>query len=202
MANSEPTTDGEAEEDALSLGRLAVETTVVTILLVGAVVVAGYLFRSPLEEMARWLIEVLGYLGIFVGVFLADAFTVPIPVDVYLFLSIASGASVTLTLVACSTASVLAGNLAYAIGPYIERIPILRSRLEDFRPRGEFLFQKWGGRAVALAALTPIPFSIVGWLAGIYRTPYHWFAAATLARVPRIVGYYALYAYGWTPAAI
>lgn len=201
MVTSEKSTETDGVEP-FSLRRLVVETIVITVVLVGGVAVAGYLFRSPLQQMAEWLIDVLGYGGLFVGVFLADAFTFPVPPDVYLFLSIASGASVTLTLLSCASASIIAGNVAYLIGPYIQQIPFLRQRLEDFRPRGEYLFQKWGGRAVAIAALTPVPFSIVAWLAGIYRTPYQWFATATLVRIPRIVGYYALYAYGWAPAAV
>jgi membrane protein YqaA with SNARE-associated domain len=185
-----------------SLRRLVVETLWFTVIVVGAVAVAGYLFRGPLEEIARLLISKLGYAGLFVGTFAADAFTIPIPPDFYLFISIASGASVTMTLIACSSASVLGGTLAYLIGPYIERLPILRDRLDEFRPRGEYLFSRWGGWAVGIAALTPVPFSIVAWLAGIYRMGYPRFLAASLCRVPRIVGYYALYAYGWAPSAV
>jgi membrane protein YqaA with SNARE-associated domain len=150
--------------------------------------------------MARQLVQTTGYAGMFAGVFIADAFTFPLPPDVYLFISIAGGSDVGLTLAACSAASVIAGNVAYLIGPYIQQIPLLRQRLEEFRPRGEYLFGKWGGRAVAISALTPIPFSIVSWLAGIYRMPYPSYALASLFRIPRIAGYYALYAYGWAPA--
>lgn len=201
MPSSDSSTE-RPDDDAFSLRTLVLETIVLTVALVAAVGIAGYLFRSPLERMARWLIDVLGYAGLFAGVFAADAFTFPLPPDVYLFISIASGASVTLTLLSCSTSSVIAGNVAYSIGPYIENIPILRDRLEDFRSRGEYLFGQWGGRAVAIAALTPVPFSIVAWLAGIYRMPYRWFFVASLARVPRIVGYYALYTYGWAPSMV
>lgn len=185
-----------------SLRRIAVETLVFTVACVGGVFLAGYLFRSPLEEAARWMIDVLGYGGMFAGVFAADAFTFPLPPDVYLFLSIASGADVLATIAVCSISSVIAGNLAYKIGPYIERIPLLRERLDEFRPRGEYLFQEWGGWAVAISALTPVPFSIVSWLAGIYRMSHRSFFLASLFRIPRIAGYYALYAYGWAPSVL
>ncbi len=160
------------------------------------------MFRGPLEKIAGLVIAKLGYAGLFAGTFAADALTVPIPPDFYLFISIAGGSSVAVTLAACSSASVLGGTVAYFLGPYIERLPVLRERLEQFRPRGEYLFGEWGGWAVGVAALTPVPFSIVAWLAGIYRMGYPAFFVASLCRVPRIVGYYALYAYGWAPAAV
>ena len=192
-------TDSDAQEQP-SLRKLALDTALFTVALLAFVFLAGYFFRAPLEQLARQLVHQTGYAGMFAGVFIADAFTFPLPPDVYLFISIASGSDVFITLAACSAASVIAGNIAYTIGPYIQRIPLLRQRLEDFRPRGEYLFGQWGGWAVAISALTPIPFSIVSWLAGIYRMKYTSYALASLFRIPRIAGYYALYAYGWAPS--
>jgi membrane protein YqaA with SNARE-associated domain len=207
-----PQTDDARDEEVTSpsFDGLLRETLLVTILMVGGVAVAGYLFRAPLEQTARWLVDTLGYAGLFGGIFVADAFTVPIPPDTYLFLSIASQTTQALanppietlvtTLVVCSAASVIGGNIAYWLGPYIEQIPILQDKLEEYRPEGEKLFGEWGSLAVAIAALTPVPFSIVSWLAGIYRMKYSAYFAASLARIPRIVGYYALYYVGWAPS--
>lgn len=203
MPNDGPNNDQTPDDaHALSLGDLLFETVWFTVAIVSAVAVLGYFFRAPLESMARWLVDTLGYVGLFGGVFAADAFTVPIPPDFYLLISIAGGSHVMLTLLACSAASVIGGNVAYALGPFIERLPLLRQRLDDYRPRGEYLFQTWGGWAVGVAAMTPVPFSIVSWLAGIYEMRYSAYLAASLCRVPRIVGYYALYAYGWAPSAL
>lgn len=213
MTSASPSTDNTSggDPDGPSLNNLLRETLIVTIVMVGGVMVAGYLFREPLEQSAQWLIDTLGYAGLFTGIFVADAFTVPIPPDTYLFLSIAShtaGESLTSlpletlvpTLVICSAASVLGGNVAYWIGPYIEKLPILRDKLEDYRLQGEKLFGEWGTWAVAIAGVTPVPFSIISWLAGIYRMKYSAYFVASLVRIPRIVGYYALYYIGWAPS--
>jgi membrane protein YqaA with SNARE-associated domain len=197
--------DNRSPDDATddpSVRRIIRDTLVFTVVLVGAVAAAGYLLRDPLTEVADWLIATMGVGGMFVGVFLADAFTVPIPPDFYLIISIASGFDPTLTIATCAVGSVVAGNVAYLIGPQIQRIPILESRLEDFRPRGERLFGEWGGWAVAVAAMTPVPFSIVSWLAGIYRMTWRLFLLASLARIPRIIGYYLLYKVGWVPSVL
>ena len=202
MTDASTDTDDRTTDDGPSIRRLVVETIAFTVAVVLSVALLGYYFRRPLEAIARWMIQHLGYAGLFGGVFAADAFTVPIPPDFYLFISIAGGSNVALTLIACSAASVVGGNLAYLLGPYIERLPLLRTRLDEFRPRGEYLFDHWGGWAVGIAAMTPVPFSIVSWLAGIYRMRYPAYFAASLFRIPRIVGYYALYAYGWAPSAL
>jgi len=189
-----------ADDYGFSMRRLLIDTALFTIGIVAVVAVAGYFFRKPLGATATWMIEQFGLAGLFTGTFLADAFTLPIPPDAYLFIGIASGTDTTATLVACSAATVAGGNLAYFVGPYIQKLPYLRDKLQDFRPKGEVLFRGYGTWAVAIAAMTPIPFSIVSWLAGIYRMPYAKYFVASLVRVPRIVGYYGLYALGWAPA--
>jgi membrane protein YqaA with SNARE-associated domain len=188
------------EPREFSMRRLLLDTVLFTIALVVVVAIAGYLFRDPLATAADWMIERFGLAGLFVGTFLADAFTLPIPPDVYLFIGIASGTAKIPTIVACSIATVAGGNLAYFVGPYVQKLPYLKDKLNDFRPKGEVLFKGYGIWAVAVAAMTPVPFSIVSWLAGIYRMPYSKYFAASLVRVPRIIGYYGLYALGWAPA--
>ena len=178
---------------------ILVRAAVFTVVVVGAVALGGMFFREPLEAFANWVVTELGLLGVFVGVFLSDAFTVPIPPDTYLFVAVASEDPVAPILAACCLASVVAGSVAYVIGPWVGRLPLLAPRLEHFRARGEQLFLRYGVWTVALAALTPIPFSITCWLAGIYKMPYRPFFIATFARIPRLVGYFALYALGWAP---
>jgi membrane protein YqaA with SNARE-associated domain len=192
--------DHSDESEEPSIRRLAWQTFWVTVILVAMVAGAGWLLRDPLTELARWLVENLGLAGMFVGVFLADTFTFPIPPDIYIFIAVASGVDVVPALTTVAIASVIAGNVAYHIGPYISEIPLLRKRIEKFRPRGEKLFAKYGVWAVAIAAMTPVPFSVVCWMAGTYRMKYSSFAMATLMRIPRVIGYYWLYKMGWAPA--
>lgn len=188
------------DEGEPSIRRLAWQTFWVTVILVGLVAGAGWFLRDPLTELAQWLVVNLGYAGMFVGVFLADTFTFPVPPDVYIFIAVASGVDVVPSLTTVALASVIAGNAAYYIGPSISETPVLRARIEKFRPRGERLFEKYGVWAVAIAAMTPVPFSIVCWMAGTYRMKYGSFAIATLMRIPRVIGYYWLYKMGWAPA--
>lgn len=185
-----------------SLRPLILQAVLFTGVLLAAVALGGMFFREPLEVFAHWVVEELGLWGVFLGVVATDAFTLPIPPDTYLFVAVASRANVVPILSAVCVASVLAGNIAYTIGPHLARVGFVRKRIESFRPRGEQLFLKYGIWTVALAALTPIPFSVTCWFAGIYRMPRVPFFLATLARIPRLLGYYWLFVLGWSPAIL
>ncbi len=171
-----------------------------TALVVFTVFLGGIFLREPLEAFAHWVVMELGLLGVFIGVVLTDAFTLPIPPDTYLFVAVASKDPVVPILTVVCLGSVLAGNIAYRIGPLLARFGWVRDRMERFRPRGEQLFVRYGVWTVAIAALTPIPFSVTCWFAGMYEMPYGRFLLATFARVPRLLGYYGLFLLGWAPA--
>ena len=193
---------GQKTPSDLSLKPVILQAIAFTLFVVLAVFLGGLFLREPLEAFAHWVVTELGLLGVFLGVIATDAFTVPIPPDTYLFVAVASKTPVIPILSVVCVASILAGNIAYRIGPYIQRLPFVHRRIERFRPRGEQLFLRYGMWTVAIAALTPIPFSVTCWFAGMYRMPYLAFLAATFARVPRLLGYYGLFLLGWAPPVL
>ncbi|MBN1544212.1 VTT domain-containing protein [Candidatus Woesearchaeota archaeon] len=62
--------------------------------------------------------------------------------------------------------------------------------------KGQELFSKYGVYAVAVGAMSPIPYSAVCWTAGIYRMSYFKFILASIiTRLPRfflmgLIGYF------------
>ena len=190
---------GTLDEPDISLRAIVFNTLGVTLALLTVVVALGLFFRAPLERFSHSIVSSMGLGGIFVGVFLGDAFTFPIPPDTYLLLAVAAEMSPGPVLAACCIASISAGSLSYRIGPLLLGVPWLGRKILNFRSPGERLFERYGSRAVCIAALTPIPFSLVCWSAGIFRMPFRTFFLATLWRIPRFVGYYALFVLGWSP---
>ena len=197
-ATPEPPPENTLEVEA-SLRPLIIQAVVITLVMFALIAISAAVLREPLEAFAHWVVDNLGLFGVFMGVLLTDALTLPIPPDTYLFVAVASHAPVVPILTACCAGSVIAASVAYKIGPYIQRLPFLRARLEKFRPRWEQLFLKYVTWTVVIAALSPIPFSVTCWLAGIYRMPYRLFLFASFARVPRLIGYYYLFELGWAP---
>lgn len=165
------------------------------------VLALGYFLRDPITYYAGEAVTFFGPLGIFFGVLGSDAFGLPIPPSTVLFASVAAGAPAALVLLLVSTASLLGGTTAYFVGPFIGKLPILRTVLERFRPRGELLYKRWGTWTVLIAALTPLPFAPFCWLAGIYKMPFKRFVSAAFVRAPRMLVYYAIFVLGWTTAA-
>src|SRR5690606_279820 len=157
------------------------------------VVATALFFREPIAALATTMIETLGVWGVFLGVIAGDGFTFPIPPTTYLFVAVASGVPFLPVLSACVIASFFSGSIAYGVGPLLLKVPFIGPRIEAFRPRGEALFRRWGVWTVAVAALTPLPYSLTCYLAGIYKMPFKNFFLISLIRAPRMVVYFLLF---------
>ena len=181
-----------------SLRPIIVQTVLISLVLVALLVIGALFFKEPIDELSRWVVVHLGLPGIIVAVMISDVLTAPIPPDTMLFMAATSpDIHNGVAIVTISLASTIAGSIAYVVGPYLSKLPIIREKIEGFRPRGEALFERWGSWAVAIGALSPLPYSIFCWMAGIYKMDYKRFFIATLFRIPRIAGYYALFMFGW-----
>ncbi|MEO1273713.1 MAG: VTT domain-containing protein, partial [Myxococcota bacterium] len=157
----------------------------------------AWLFKPTLEAAGTWFVSTFGLMGCFVGVLASDCLMLPIPPDTYLVASITANISPLAVLPVVCLASLIGGQLAYLLGPYLESQPFFKRRLEPFRDRGKALFRRWGILAVAIAAWTPLPFSFVCWFAGIFKMNYLHFTLTTLNRIPRFILYYYLIVLGW-----
>lgn len=187
-------------DEAPSIRTLLVQGFFTALAVVVCVVLIAVLAREPAVAASDWIVEKMGLWGIAIAVILADTFTFPVPPDAYLLAAVASNSDKIPILLVISLSSIVAGNLAYLVGPLLQNVPILGKRIEKFRHKGELLFKKWGLWTVVIAALTPVPFSVVCWFAGIYKMPYRPFFIGTLARFLRFVLVYYLFVFGWASA--
>ena len=188
-------TPGATGGEALRLGlRLLVGLVVVF----GAVAVAARVFRAPLQALGTAFVERFGLLGMFVGSFLSDAFTVPIPPQFYLLTAVASGQPQLPAVVVCCTASILGGALAYRLATPLSRLGVFRRLLDRTRPHADRLFARWGRWSAVVAGFSPLPFSGLCYTAGLYRMPLPLFAVFLVLRVPRILVIYAAIRAGWS----
>lgn len=193
---------GAAEEEAFeapSLRSIIGQTLFISGLILVAIVLGSAFLKAPLQAFSHWIVETFGVFGILIGIMMSDTLMFPIPPDTYLFVAVATNKPILPMLTAICVVSVLSGSLAYLLGPKIQKIPFLSRKIEAWRPRGEALFARWGVWAIAIAALSPLPYSSACWFAGIYKMPYRRFALATLFRIPRMVGYYLIIMLGWGP---
>lgn len=163
-------------------------------LLMAVVGVASWLYAAELNAAANWLYQELGVLGLCLVIFMADCFTAPFPPDGVLVIiarSTLHGSAWQVVLL-ISVVSILAGNCAFYLGRWVQRWPRAARWLSRAGAKPRALIQGYGRTAVALAALTPIPFSITCVLAGLLGMQHARFWPVTLLRIPRFLVYFAV----------
>lgn len=183
------------------LVRTGAQLVLSLVALFGLIALAGYLAREQLDALGRAFVQHFGLAGMFVGTYLADAFSFPIPPQFYMLTAITAGVSHVAALATISVASLLAGYTGYRLAGRIARVRLFARRIEATRPRVDRLFERYGYWAIAIGSLTPVPFSVLCYLSGLYRIPPRYLPALLLFRVPRLILFYALIRLGWAQSA-
>ncbi len=169
--------------------RLIVSTLVGLLLLMGIAAVVGYAFREPLMRISRLFVESFGGFGVALGFFFPDALTVPLPNDVASVLGLAGGLSFLEVTAWATGGSLIGGSVGYFIGRSLRRTAIVRRVLERGDGAAQKTLTRYGALAVAVAAITPLPYSIFCWAAGAGQIPFQSFLLASSLRVVRVAGY-------------
>jgi membrane protein YqaA with SNARE-associated domain len=178
--------------------RLGLRLLLGLLVVFGAVAGLARVFRGPLQAIGTAFVDRFGLLGMFVGSFVSDAFTVPIPPQFYLLTAVTSGRPQLPAIVVCCTASVLGGALGYRLATPLSRLGFFRRLLDRTRPHVDRLFARWGRWSAVVAGFSPLPFSGLCYTAGLYRMPLPLFAVFLGLRVPRILIIYAAIRAGWS----
>lgn len=174
--------------------RSVVRALAFTVVLFGAIALCNALWGAELLAATTWVHDEIGLIGLLLLVAFADAITSPIPPDAALVVVSKSALAanwplVVLTIGAVSSA---AGCVGYLLGTRLKSTPYVQRRLARKSPLLRQLVLRYGPWAVLLGAVTPIPFSVTCWLAGIFALPFRKFAPIALVRVPRFFVYYWL----------
>jgi membrane protein YqaA with SNARE-associated domain len=165
--------------------------------LFGVMLAIARLFRAPLEALGRNFVERFGYYGMAFGTFIADGFHFPIPPQFYMLMAISSGASRPLAFAAITAASLLGGVTGYHVARRLAHVGPIARRLERAQGLVGDTFSRFGYRAALLASLMPIAYSVLCYLAGLYRLPRRVFAVLCLCRIPRLILFFYLVELGW-----
>lgn len=181
-------TDTESAAEGFNSRRLILSTVGGLVGLMLLVAAIGYWFRAPLMLISRAFVDVLGGPGIAVGFYIPDAFTVPVPNDAFSTFGIAGGMGFW-EVVAWGTLGSIAGGLTgWLIGGRLRRTPWLSRFLKGKGSSLSRAIRRNGVLVVAVAALTPLPYSISAWAAGAVQLPLGPFLAASMLRVIRVAG--------------
>jgi membrane protein YqaA with SNARE-associated domain len=172
----------------------AKQVAIALFLLLAALAVATKLFQAELLGATAWVFDTIGFVGLAGLILLADGFASVIPPDLVLIAIAKSTLSEThrwMFVGILSLVSIAAGNLGYFIAAKLRHSSAPDRLFGRARVKSEKLVRRFGRWAIAVGALTPVPFSITCWAGGLLGMPWRVLAPMTLLRIPRFFVYYA-----------
>ncbi len=163
----------------------------------GFVAVASIYFREELQGFTQWIFAEVGLGALAALLFVSDAALSPIPPDAILFLIAKSPYHEHwLVLVpALGVLSSVAGWVGYFGGRRLAHTRLSQALFSRLKRKGAAVIHRYGSWGIVLGALTPVPFSLTCWTAGMLEMPFHRVAWPCLLRIPRFVAYYLVMAY-------
>lgn len=154
--------------------------------------IVGFLFEAQIQRLAEVIFRLFGIPGASIFVLITDSIISPIPPDFALIVISQSEAHnlwyvwVPMLGAISSVAGLVGWQLGRTLGK--TRFPawILGSKLNE----GQRLMKKYGAWSVVIGALTPVPFSLTTWSAGMLNAPIKTVLYPSLLRIPRFILYY------------
>lgn len=153
------------------------------------------------ESQFRWagdaILTRFGLPGLVVTITMLDYFLQPFPPDILVYSYVLSEGDIPLVALLAGMASVLGGVIGYFTGWFLEHEGAVKFIKPHHYDQARELFEEHGFWAVLIGALTPVPFNVICWCAGIFKMPFRYFVlSAIVTRGPRflLVGLIAIWA--------
>lgn len=166
--------------------------------LVAGIGVVGAYVREPIARLSEGIVADLGVAGLFAAVVAMD----PIPgvgFQPALFFGYTGGLPVFSLLFAAWTASLVASVGVYGLGRGLRNSARLVALLERWRVGG--WLRDHGVRAIAVAAVAPVPFGLATLGAGVLGVPFRQLVVGAAFRGLKIAATLAAIVFGWGMAA-
>ncbi len=182
-----PSTQHEViEHGEINLRKILTQFAIGLLLLMIVLGLVGYFYRQPLLNLSKVFVTQFGVYGVALGFFIPDAFTIPFPNDTFTFLGLQGGLGFWTCVLWGSIGSLLGGTTGYWIG---RLLGTRQWMIHFFHGRGAEAYAityRYGFIALAIAAFTPIPYSIVCWACGAVNLKFRYFLLISLLRIPRV----------------
>lgn len=205
--DSEATADArpEGDDDApdapveplnLDARKLGLQVLGVGVAFTALIVTLGAMLWEPVHALSEGFVEYLGGPGLFMGFFFPDAFSVPLPVDIFTTFGLLGGLSFVEVVAWASAGSLTGGYVGYHVGGWLRRFEWFKRFYGKRAEEMDQLVTRYGAYALAATALTPLPYSLGCWAAGALKMPMSTFVLVSLLRIPRVAGYLTLIHFG------
>ncbi|MBT7902515.1 DedA family protein [Candidatus Woesearchaeota archaeon] len=150
------------------------------------VFVTAVFFYSEFKLVSNNLIQTYGLIAVFFLVIIMDSFIQPISPDIFVLGATLSGHNLIAASLVGGIASCIGGIIGYQIGKQIGKRKFKKWFGKDHLEKGKTIINKHGIWAIIVGAFSPIPYSSVCWVAGIYKMKFPVFVITSiLTRIPR-----------------
>lgn len=181
--------DGQASSDVVSPRALLLQTIGMLLVLGVALALISTFLKGPVEAWSRSFIGSVGAWGVGLGFFFPDAFTLPIPPDAFLLAGHAGKLPFWEIVWSASIGSIMGGLTGFLMIRAIADQPRAKRWIQKKLQSGQKIMDQYGRLALALAALTPLPYSVICWVCGATGMRLRPFILISLLRIPRVIGY-------------
>lgn len=155
----------------------------------------GMALEEELVVITTWIVERIGFAGLAAILMVTDTLVTPFPPDILLVViansPLAEHWPVYVGIL--GGISVLAGMTGYGIGRWLGHFAWAQRLFGRFKEEHHEFIRKYGFWAIVIGAVTPLPYSVTCWTAGVLNL--RWsvvLAASLLFRIPRLYLFYWL----------
>ena len=179
--------------------RKQIRPIVTTLLVLFALgILSSFLLEGIIRDVADSIFSRFGTWGIVIGTMITDTCPFPLPAEPVALIGLGANVPLWKVILIMSATSHVAGIVGYGCGRSLGRIPGLRKNFEARYPKIFHFMKKHGLKGVAIAAVTPIPYAVTNWAAGVVGVSFKGVVLACGLRWIKTPIYVLLFAGGWS----
>ena len=176
-------------EDVLPARQILIQTGIGILVLMGVTFLLGILFEEDLRTLGQSFVSMFGGAGVAVCCALPDAVPMPPPHEVCMSFARLGGLGFWEVVLWATGGSISGGTVGYLIGRSLSDTAWFQERINGQARQAWALIERHGPLALAIGAITPIPYSICCWASGAIRMRPSVFLVVSLLRLPRLALY-------------
>lgn len=175
--------------EPLAPQKILIQTGTGILFLMVVTFVLGHIFEAELLWVGSWFVDRLGGPGIAACCAGPDALPMPPPHEICMAFGRIGGMPFWEVVAWATGGSYLGGSIGYWIGRRLSRTEWLRQFISGQGRSAWEAIERHGALALAIGALSPIPYSICCWASGAMNMRPTTFLLVSLLRIPRLAFY-------------